>query len=503
MPFSSSNQITSSVFREPEGAGFSSDRLSGSIWSNTPNQSAHRTQATGQVSEHPGVWGTYGSGATGQLPEYQPSWTYSQPHSLHIREAHSGWNSADHDAWKYSRSQAPPPPAAGVWQYPGAHQEYPDWSSRAQHSAQSQGYYYVASGHHHEQRASEDYIPYDIGARRAYQIPPPPPGYPLPPHMQYYSPGSNPSAMPAPQISSHGEIPPSANPITKPGGAASFLFEAAAAAMSKSTPEDRKPSTEVTGSSIGDAGKDFVPEARDSVSPINRRPEVPNEDKIRGKGGKGSSAFPKVKGVAQAGQGSRVNNHQMRLHATGNEKAPLATGSSSGQITTLMIRNIPNRYTQTELMAELKEAGFEDKFDFFYLPMDHETHANFGYAFINFVDETDVGPFTKKFNGLKLNRFTSNKIIQIVPAQLQGFQANLQHYCKKAVCTDDNIDYRPLFFVDGKCLEFHRASEFSDKAEGSDAPRPTTDAEQTRRDKPHGRGFSKGTRGTSDRPSRS
>jgi RNA recognition motif-containing protein len=127
-----------------------------------------------------------------------------------------------------------------------------------------------------------------------------------------------------------------------------------------------------------------------------------------------------------------------------------------------MIRNIPNRYTQSELLVEIKEAGFDNKFDFFYLPMDHETHANFGYAFINFVEERDVDPFTKRFNGLKLNRFTSNKIIQIVPAQLQGFQANLQHYCKKAVCTDDNLDYRPLFFVDGKCLEFHRASDFTD-----------------------------------------
>jgi hypothetical protein len=167
-----------------------------------------------------------------------------------------------------------------------------------------------------------------------------------------------------------------------------------------------------------------------------------------------------------------------------------------------MIRNIPNRYTQSELMTELKEAGFEDKFDFFYLPMDHDTHANFGYAFINFVDEQDVAPFTKKFNGLKLNRFTSNKIIQIVPAQLQGFQANLQHYCKKAVCTDDNIDYRPLFFVDGKCLEFHRASDITEKAGADDSPR-VGDGDSSRREKQYAKGFSKYNRGSSDRGTRS
>ena len=133
--------------------------------------------------------------------------------------------------------------------------------------------------------------------------------------------------------------------------------------------------------------------------------------------------------------------------------------------------------------------------------MDHETHANFGYAFINFVDEQDVTPFTKKFNGLKLNRFTSNKIIQIVPAQLQGFQANLQHYCKKAVCTDDNIDYRPLFFVDGKCLEFHRASEIGDKP-GTDESPKAGEADSTRREKQHGKGFSKNNRGSNERGTR-
>jgi hypothetical protein len=167
-----------------------------------------------------------------------------------------------------------------------------------------------------------------------------------------------------------------------------------------------------------------------------------------------------------------------------------------------MIRNIPNRYSQSELLSEIREAGFDNKFDFFYLPMDHETHANFGYAFINFVDEREVDPFTKRFNGLKLNRFTSNKIIQIVPAQLQGFQANLQHYCKKAVCTDDNVDYRPLFFVDGKCLEFHRAAEFSEASAASAAANVTGSADLNRGNSTqnrntgsqHSRGGGKGAR---------
>ena len=313
--------------------------------------------------------------------------------------------------------------------------------------------------------------------------------------MQYYSPGIAPAPLSAPQVAVTGgaEIPaPSGTPAStgKPGGAASFLFEAAAAAMAKNgTVEDKVP----------------LPESNSEIKQEDREekesPSHQQTERGRGRAGKGTGAFAKPKSAPVAERPSRVTNHQLRLHASGNEKAPLNSGSSSGQITTLMIRNIPNRYTQTELMTELRESGFDNKFDFFYLPMDHETHANFGYAFINFVDEQDVGPFTKKFNGLKLNRFTSNKIIQIVPAQLQGFQANLQHYCKKAVCTDDNIDYRPLFFVDGKCLEFHRASEIAEKTAADEAPSPKVDSSRRDRQQSKG-GFSKSYRGNYDRSSR-
>ena len=80
-----------------------------------------------------------------------------------------------------------------------------------------------------------------------------------------------------------------------------------------------------------------------------------------------------------------------------------------GPITTLMIRNIPNRYSQKQLVMELESVGFrrndgqsehkqlneselkiegerEMRFDFVYLPMDMSTDANVGYAFVNFTD---------------------------------------------------------------------------------------------------------------------
>lgn len=38
--------------------------------------------------------------------------------------------------------------------------------------------------------------------------------------------------------------------------------------------------------------------------------------------------------------------------------------------TTLMLRNIPNKYTQDMILQEVESAGLELKYDFFYLPID-------------------------------------------------------------------------------------------------------------------------------------
>ncbi|KAF4726361.1 hypothetical protein FOZ63_016786 [Perkinsus olseni] len=127
--------------------------------------------------------------------------------------------------------------------------------------------------------------------------------------------------------------------------------------------------------------------------------------------------------------------------------------------TTLMMRNIPNRYVQEELLNDIRTAGFADTFDFFYLPMDHETRANYGYCFINMLSPQLASSFFKAFDGKPLRRFTSNKIVAIVPATIQGFEANLRHYSRKAVCADVETQFRPLFWLNGTAVEFVRNSE--------------------------------------------
>lgn len=76
---------------------------------------------------------------------------------------------------------------------------------------------------------------------------------------------------------------------------------------------------------------------------------------------------------------------------------------------TLMIRNIPNKYSK-EQMIEMLNREFSGKFDFFYLPIDFLNNCNVGYAFINFLTLESVERFYRKFHGQKWQKFNSEKI---------------------------------------------------------------------------------------------
>ena len=66
--------------------------------------------------------------------------------------------------------------------------------------------------------------------------------------------------------------------------------------------------------------------------------------------------------------------------------------------TTLMIKNIPNKYTQAMLLETLNR-NHSFSFDFLYLPIDFKNKCNVGYAFINFIDFRYIPNFYKEFDG--------------------------------------------------------------------------------------------------------
>lgn len=113
-------------------------------------------------------------------------------------------------------------------------------------------------------------------------------------------------------------------------------------------------------------------------------------------------------------------------------------------ILTVMMRNLPNKVCQTMLLSEINAAGFQGAYDFLYLPIDPDTEANRGYAFINFITPGHAFMFKMRFQGKKFGDFNSHKVVSVVPATLQGFDANYAHYSKTRITQGDPA-CRPLF----------------------------------------------------------
>lgn len=121
----------------------------------------------------------------------------------------------------------------------------------------------------------------------------------------------------------------------------------------------------------------------------------------------------------------KTTNLEEMYHKKGQDRPP----------TTLMIRNIPNCYTQRELISELESSGFRGSFDFLYLPVDKGTLSNVGYAFVNFVDHDSAMRCMRVFHHYRFKRHktSSGKVATVSVAHLQGLEENLKHYERAAV----------------------------------------------------------------------
>jgi hypothetical protein len=110
--------------------------------------------------------------------------------------------------------------------------------------------------------------------------------------------------------------------------------------------------------------------------------------------------------------------------------------------TTLMLRNIPNKYTLTNVVEEI-DPKFWGKYDYINLPIDYERKLNLGYAFINFVDPMHIILFYTTYHLHKWSRYKSDKKIDMTYAVKQG---------KKDInCKDDQT----YFAIEDKKIKFN------------------------------------------------
>jgi len=112
-------------------------------------------------------------------------------------------------------------------------------------------------------------------------------------------------------------------------------------------------------------------------------------------------------------------------HAFCMDLKAIARGEDSR--TTVMIKNIPNKYTQKMLLQKINETH-KGQYDFFYLPIDFKNQCNVGYAFINFMHPACILEFHQELDGKKWQRFNSEKVCQITYGRLQGKKALIEHF---------------------------------------------------------------------------
>jgi len=121
--------------------------------------------------------------------------------------------------------------------------------------------------------------------------------------------------------------------------------------------------------------------------------------------------------------------------------------------TTVMLRNIPNRYTR-DMLVERLNSTFRGQFDFVYLPIDFNSKCNVGYAFINFRTPAACQRFVQEFNGVKtrlcLPHFSSQKVCEVSYARVQGRDANMENLRDEKFIENliERPEWQPLFLDD-------------------------------------------------------
>lgn len=111
--------------------------------------------------------------------------------------------------------------------------------------------------------------------------------------------------------------------------------------------------------------------------------------------------------------------------------------------TSLMIRNIPNKYSQTMLTQELDEKH-KGLYDIVYLPIDPKNRCNCGYAFINVAHPIIILSLFMQFNGKSWRNFNSEKICQLTYARLQGKEPLLKQLEGSGVMQQSDPAKKPL-----------------------------------------------------------
>jgi RNA recognition motif-containing protein len=105
--------------------------------------------------------------------------------------------------------------------------------------------------------------------------------------------------------------------------------------------------------------------------------------------------------------------------------------SYDAEFTTLMIKNIPCKYSQEWLVEDVRAVC--DDVDFLQMPMTRRGDMCMGYAFVNFRTAEFAAQFLRDFQGQSFSRRPNScKRAEVSVANEQGFEANVQKFVSTA-----------------------------------------------------------------------
>lgn len=190
---------------------------------------------------------------------------------------------------------------------------------------------------------------------------------------------------------------------------------------------------------------------------IQIRPQEPPVKAVQGprrsKRSRASRAVDTSKSVAHEDSSRRTHTLDRILPDPVTPMPELADGK---QRTTVMLRNMPNNYSRSMLLDLLDAEGFAGQYDFLYLPMDFQSRASLGYAFINFTSSRLAESFWHTFDGYSNWAIPSRKVSGVSwSGPHQGLAAHVERYRNSPVmCESTPDEYKPILFDHGVRIPF-------------------------------------------------
>lgn len=139
------------------------------------------------------------------------------------------------------------------------------------------------------------------------------------------------------------------------------------------------------------------------------------------------------------------------------------------ETTTVIVRNVAQRYTQRMLVQLFDHHGFDRCYDFVHLHVNLQNRAqHLGICIVNFVKGKYAEEFMKAFNGFQIpnSKTKGGRGLIVVPGKVQGYDANVRQWFVQSH-QEGYVppEYQPLVFDpnSGKEMRFPANPFFGDQ----------------------------------------